>query len=72
MKYTTDNRKLNAVLDEIKELENLLTERIVDLHEMKGYVAVRHAHILYRQRLLEIKQALLDAVTEVPEKTKKP
>jgi hypothetical protein len=72
MKYTTDNKKMTAVLDDIKDLDKLLTERIADLHEIKGMMQARHAYVLYRERLWGIKESLLSALTEVPEKPKKP
>jgi hypothetical protein len=71
MKYTTDNKKITEVLNDIDYLSKLFDDRIADLHGMKGYVAVRHAHILYRKLLWEIKESMLNALTEVPEKSKK-
>lgn len=65
MNYTTDNKKITEVLDQIEDLNNLLTERIADLHEGKGMMQARHAYVFYRERLWGIKEALLDALTEV-------
>lgn len=72
MKYTTDGKKMTEVLDEIKDLDKLLTERISDMHEVRGMMQARHAYIFYRERLWRIKDMLLESLTEVPEKQKKP
>jgi hypothetical protein len=72
MKYTTDNKKITEVLDEIDFLSKLFNDRISDMHEVKGTMQARHAYILYRKLLWEIKESLLNALTEVPEKPKKP
>lgn len=50
----------NDVFEDIKELETLLTERISDLHEIKGMMQCRHAYIFYRKLLWEIKYKLQD------------
>ena len=46
---------LVAVNERIKELDNLLTDRISDLHGVKGGQADRHAFVLYRMHLWGIR-----------------
>ena len=68
MKYTADNKKMTAVLDNINDLDKLLTDRIVELHKMEGMMQARHVYIFYRERLWGIKDLLLKSLDEVPEK----
>ena len=72
MKYTTDNKKITEVLEEIDYLRKLFDDRISDMHGIQGMMQARHAYILYRKLLWEIKESMLNALTEVPEKSKKP
>lgn len=46
--------KIEEALYELNELEDLLTERIADLHEVKGGMQARHAYVFYRRKVLEI------------------
>jgi len=64
MKYEIKKNKIENILDEIKELEKLLTDRIVDLHQIKDGTQSRHAYILYRNLLLDIKTLFLDSIKE--------
>jgi len=48
--------------DDFKELEDLLTERISDLYEIKGAMQARHAYIYYRSLLCNIKYKFQGAV----------
>lgn len=41
--------------EDFKELEDLLTERISDMYEIKGMMQARHAYIYYRSLLYNIK-----------------
>ena len=50
--------KKEETLEKIKELDDLLTERIVDLHGVKGLMQARHAYIFYRKLLWEIRDTL--------------
>jgi len=59
MVYKISEEKLNESLDLIDELEELLDERIVDLHKVKGAIQARHAYCYYRARVWEIKSSLL-------------
>jgi len=55
MKYKIKKEKVNELMYLIKELEELLTERISDLHEIKGMMQARHAYVFYRKLLWEIR-----------------
>jgi len=52
------------IKDQIDELESLLTERISELHEVKGYQESRHVFIFYRKLLWDIKRYLIDNIIE--------
>lgn len=56
MKYEIENQKAKELLEKVVEFEKLLTERIVELHEIKGMMQARHAYIFYRKLLWEIKE----------------
>lgn len=60
MDYKINQEVAIDALDTIKELEDLLTERIADLHEVKGCMQARHAYIFYRKLLWETKHKLED------------
>ena len=47
--------KVKDFFEVIDDLEELLTDRISDLHEVKGGIQARHAYILYRKLLWEAK-----------------
>jgi hypothetical protein len=55
MKYEIEKNDLNHILGYIKDLEDLLTDRISDCHGVKGAMQARHCYIFYRERLYEIK-----------------
>lgn len=42
-------KETKEVLEELGELETLLTERIQDCYEVKGAYQARHSFILYRK-----------------------
>jgi len=50
---------IKETIELIKELDDLLTERIEDFYQVKGMVQARHAYIFYRKLLWEIKEILL-------------
>ncbi len=52
------DKKLNEVLEEIKTLDDLLTERIVDLHGEKGLEQASHAYIFCRSILWGIRDKI--------------
>lgn len=53
----------------VKELSNRLTERISELHEVKGGQAERHAFSYYRSLLYDIQRCINDGL--IDEKNKK-
>ena len=65
MKYETNTEKIHKVFEKYDELEQLLTERISDLHEIKGMMQARHAYIFYRKLLCEMKEMIVDSLKEV-------
>jgi hypothetical protein len=67
MKYEIEQSKANGILEKYDELDKLLTERISDLHEIKGMMQRRHAYIFYRKLLWEIKESFVSALKEVQE-----
>ena len=67
MKYEIEQSKANGILEKYDELDKLLTERISDLHEVKGMMQGRHAYIFYRKLLWEIKESFISALKEVQE-----
>jgi hypothetical protein len=50
--------KKSELLEKINEFDSLLTERISDLHEIKGMMQARHAYIFYRKLLWEIRDII--------------
>ena len=44
----------NHAVEELEELEMLLTERISELYQVKGAQCERHSFILYRKKLRRI------------------
>lgn len=51
---------MREIINEFSNLENLLTDRISDLHDVKMGQVERHAFILYRNMLWEIKKLVAD------------
>lgn len=43
-------------LEELRDLEKMLQDRISELHEVKGMQQCRHAYIFYRNQLWSIKK----------------
>ena len=55
-------KEIINVKDEVILLEQLLTERISDLHEVKGGMQARHAYIYYRKLVWDIEKSLRDII----------
>ena len=70
MKYEIEKKKVDNFFGVVNNLEILLTERISDLHEVKGAVQARHAYILYRDLLWEAKHSLQENLKEIKQKLK--
>lgn len=54
----TKQQNINEAIEELRELENLLTQRIVYLHEIKGMMQARHAYVFYRQYVFKAMELL--------------
>lgn len=65
MDYKISAETIEDIEESIASLESLLTDRIVDLHKVRGGVQGRHAYILYRNTLMEVKQLLKDNLRKV-------
>lgn len=62
-KYKIKSDKVNEITEALNDLEKLLTERISDLHDVKGGMQARHAYCYYRQLLWSAKYSLRDNLT---------
>ena len=69
MKYEIEKNDLNHIFDYIKDLEDMLTDRISDLHDVKGGMQGRHCYIFYRERLYEIKGKIQSSCKSKEDKT---
>lgn len=70
MKHEIENEKVDDFFQVISDLEKLLDERIVDLHEVRGGMQSRHAYCYYRKLLWEAKYIMRDNLKEIKEKSK--
>jgi hypothetical protein len=68
MQYKIESDKVNDFFETINDLEKLLTDRIGDLHEVKGGMQARHAYILYRKLLWEAKYLMRNNLKEIKNK----
>ena len=68
MQYKIESDKVDNFFEVIDDLEVLLTDRINDLHEVKGGMQARHAYVLYRKLLWEAKYLMLDNLKEIKNK----
>ena len=59
-KHTITDEVFTEFIEKMDELERLLSERIVDLHEEKGYAQARHAYVYYRKLLWKAKYLIRD------------
>jgi len=41
-------------IDELEDLQKMLTDRISELHEVKGGQCARHAFVFYRDKIYSI------------------
>lgn len=60
MEYKIDHDSLENALDGMEQLLKDLTERISDLHEVKGGMQARHAYCYYRHQLWAAMQTIKD------------
>lgn len=57
-KEMTKEEKIKEAISILAELETLLTDRISDLHQVKGGMQSRHAYSYYRKHVWEAKRLL--------------
>lgn len=62
MKLFIEEKDAQDVQDKLTELDNLLTERIADLHGEKGMMQCRHVYIFYRKLVWEIERKLSNSL----------
>jgi hypothetical protein len=65
MEYKIENRKVKSFFEVINDLEELLTERISDLHEVRGGMQSRHAYCYYRSLVWEAKYLMKESLKEI-------
>ena len=70
MDYKIENDKVKDFFNVVDDLEKLLTERISDLHEVRGGMQSIHAYCYYRSLLWEAKYILRDNIKEIKPKSK--
>jgi len=70
MEYKIENNKVEDFFEVIDNLDKLLTERISDLHEVRGGMQSRHAYFYYRKLLWEAKYLMRDNLKEIKTKRK--
>lgn len=70
MDYRIEHGKVKDFFNVVDELEKLLSERISDLHEVRGGMQSRHAYCYYRSLLWEAKYILRDNIKEIKPKCK--
>lgn len=70
MDYKIENGKVKDFFEVVDDLEKLLTERISDLHEVRGGMQSRHAYCYYRKLLWDAKYLMRDNLKEIKPKSK--
>ena len=65
MKYEIEKEKVADILEDLKELGELMDERISDLHEIKGMMQARHAYVFYRKLIWELRDNFIGSLTEI-------
>ena len=65
MEYKIDSKKVSDSFDVIDGLEKLLTERISELHQVKGAMQERHVFVFYRKLLWEAKHIISKNLEEI-------
>jgi len=70
MDYKIENDKVKDFFEVVDDLEKLLTERISDLHNVKGGMQARHAYCYYRRLLWDAKYLMRKNLKEIKTKSK--
>ena len=52
------------IIIELEDIDKILTERISDLHQIKGAMAERHSFIYYRKLICDLKDNLNKKINE--------
>ncbi len=71
MNYKIKGKDLTEIIDDIDEIEDLLTERIIDLNDERvkkmvlGGAQAKHAYIYYRSLLGKMKDKLIAKAKEI-------
>jgi len=65
MDYKITNNQIASLNNEIKELEDLFDDKIVELHKVPGLQTERHSFILYRKLLWKIRETLAESIEEI-------
>ena len=63
--HQIDSNKVKIIMQNIEELERLLTETIHDIHDQKGMSLQKHAFTYYRKLLWEAKNTMRDSLNEI-------
>lgn len=50
-KNLENKENIEDAIEVLRDLEMLLDERIVDMHQVKGLTQARHAYIFYRSKI---------------------
>lgn len=69
MNYQISKLELDQIHEEIKCLENRLTDMISDLHQVKGGVQARHSFMYYRSILYGVKYRLTEKCKPLKDET---
>jgi hypothetical protein len=65
MKFEIEAKKVNNFFDSISDLDKDLTDRIADLHNVKGGMQARHAYCYYRKQLWDARDLLKESLKEI-------
>lgn len=71
MKNEIDSEKLKEFFETMDRLDEYLTERISDLHNVQGGMQARHAYVFSRDMAWKAKYIIRDNMKEVKDKTNK-
>lgn len=65
-KLMIDGKIAKDILDKLEAVEKLLSERISELHEVKGAQQARHAYVYYRSSVFGARIDLRDNLFQIP------
>jgi hypothetical protein len=70
MKYEIEKENIENIFQALNNLDRLLTERISDLHDVKGMMQARHAYIFYRHQVNNVGTLIKESLKNVKDKSK--